>query len=121
MSFHPLGFTALLISLTTPLAAQQSVSRAQAVAAALASEPRLSLARADTLEARAYLPPGQAFPNPTLLRSYTQDYPQKHLSLELPIDLPWIRAPRIGAAHAARQAAGYRFEFEQANVKFDAE
>src|SRR5207245_153672 len=38
---------------------------------------------------------------------------------DLPLDLPWLRSPRIGAAEAARDAARYRFAFERAAIRFD--
>jgi outer membrane protein, heavy metal efflux system len=38
---------------------------------------------------------------------------------ELPLDLPWLRAPRIGAADAARDAARYQFAFDRAGILFD--
>ena len=38
---------------------------------------------------------------------------------DLPLDLPWLRAARIGAAAAARDAARYGFAFERAAIRFD--
>ena len=38
---------------------------------------------------------------------------------DLPLDLPWIRSARIGAAASARDAARYGFAFERAAIRFD--
>ncbi len=38
---------------------------------------------------------------------------------DLPLDLPWIRSARIGAAASARDAARYNFAFERAAIRFD--
>ena len=61
----------------------------------------------------------RAFPNPTLSGSYSKDPPNYHALAELPLDLPWLRAPRIGAAEAARDAARHQFTFDQAAIRFD--
>ncbi len=114
-----------LVSLLTPvlfpfvLVAQQQVTRADAVAAALARGARVALARADTINALGAVRAARAFPNPTLSGSYTKDTPNYHALGDLPLDLPWLRAPRIGAAEAARDAARYQFAFDRAAVVFD--
>src|SRR6266481_5149369 len=98
-----------LVSSLTPvlfpfaLVAQQQVTRADAVAAALA--------RADTTAALGASRAARAFPNPTVSGSYTKDTPNYHALGELPLDLPWLRGARIGAAESARDAARYRFAF----------
>jgi len=114
-----------LVSLLTPvlfpfvLVAQQQVTRADAVAAALARGARVALARADTTAALGAVRAARAFPNPTISGSYTKDTPNYHALGDLPLDLPWLRAPRIGAAEAARDAARYQFAFDRAAVVFD--
>jgi len=101
--------------------AQQPVTRAQAVAAALARGPRIALAAPDTAAARAGLIAARAFENPTVSASYSKDIPQYHASVDLPLDLPWIRSARIRVAAEARTSARLRFAFEAAGARFDAE
>ena len=101
------------------LAAQQQVTRADAVAAALARGARVALGRADTTAALGAARAARAFPNPTVSGSYSKDTPNYHALGDLPLDLPWLRSPRIGAAESARDAARYRFTFERAAIRFD--
>jgi len=114
-----------LVSALTPvlfpfvLVAQQQVTRADAVAAALARGARVALARADTTAALGAARAARAFPNPTVSGSYSKDTPNYHALGDLPLDLPWLRSPRIGAAESARDAARYRFAFERAAIRFD--
>ncbi|PYP15677.1 MAG: hypothetical protein DMD54_11565 [Gemmatimonadetes bacterium] len=101
------------------LCAQQPVSRADAVAAALARGARIAVGRADTTAALGGVRTARAFPNPTFSGSYTKDPPNYHALADLPLDMPWLRSPRIGAAEAARDAARYQFAFERAAIRFD--
>src|ERR1043165_8243245 len=101
------------------LSIQQPVTRADAVAAALTRGARVALGRADTTAALGAVRTARAFPNPTLAGSYTKDVPNYHALGELPLDLPWLRAPRIGAAEATRDAARYQFAFDRAAIQFD--
>jgi outer membrane protein, heavy metal efflux system len=101
------------------LKAQEPMTRAQAVAAALARGARAALGRADTAAARGLARSARAFPNPVLSTGYTKDAPQYHAILDLPLDLPWLRAPRIGAAESARAAARHGFAFERAAIRFE--
>jgi len=101
------------------LAAQQPVTRADAVAAALARGARVALGRADTTAALGAARAARAFPNPTVSGTYSKDTPNYHALGDLPLDLPWLRSPRIGAAESARDAARYRFAFERAAIRFD--
>jgi cobalt-zinc-cadmium efflux system outer membrane protein len=101
------------------LSAQQPVTRAEAVAAALTRGARVALGRADTVAARGAVRTARAFPNPTISASYSRDLPNYHALAELPLDLPWLRAPRIGATESARDATRYRFAFERAAIRFD--
>src|SRR4051794_34192510 len=101
------------------LTAQQPVSRADAVAAALARGARIALSRADTLAALGAARTARAFPNPTISGSYTKDTPNYHALADLPLDLPWLRSPRIGAAEASREAARYQFAYDRAGIAFD--
>src|SRR5216110_407449 len=101
------------------LAAQHAVTRADAVAAALAGGARAAIGRADTTAALGAVRTARAFPNPTFSGSYTKDPPNYHALADLPLDMPWLRSPRIGAAEAARDAARYQFAFERAAIRFD--
>lgn len=101
--------------------AQRPVSRAQAVEAAVTVGPRLAVAQADTAVALAALITARALPNPTLAASYTKDPPPYHSTLEIPIDFPWLRGPRIGSASAARTAAQYHYTFQRAVAALDAD
>src|SRR5437773_3347148 len=115
--------TLALLSAAGPpwLAAQQPVTRAQAEAAALARGARVALARADTAAALGAARAARAFPNPALSAGYTKDLPQYHAAVGLPLDLPWLRSARIGAAESARTAVRYTFAFERATIRFDVE
>src|SRR5882762_3496367 len=119
----PLTALAFAILVFSPprLPAQQPVTRAQAVAAALARGARAALGRADTTAARGVVRAARAFPNPSLSTSYTKDVPQYHAAVDLPLDLPWLRGARVGAAESARDAARYGFAFERAAIRFDVE
>jgi cobalt-zinc-cadmium efflux system outer membrane protein len=103
------------------LCAQQPVTRAQAISAALAHGPRLPLAAADTAAAHAALVGARQFANPTLTASYSKDVPQHHVLLDVPLDFPWLRRARVGGASAFNDAARARFALERAAVTFDAE
>ena len=104
---------------TTPLAAQQPITRAQAVAAALARGARAALGRADTAAAAGVLRGAGLYPNPLVSATYTKDVPHYHVVADVPLDLPWLRSARIGAAAAARDAARFGFAFERAVIRFD--
>ena len=113
---------ALLVARAT--AAQQpanQVSRADAMAVAAARGPRLAIARADTLATSALLQTARQWQNPSLSASYSKSVPQYHYAVELPLDLPYQRRPRIGSATAAQRAARYRFAWEQASVTMEAD
>src|SRR5216110_2022261 len=101
------------------LAAQHAVTRADAVAAAISGGARAAIGRADTTAALGAVRTARAFPNPTVSGSYTKDPPNYHALGDLPLDVPWVRAPRIGAAEAARDAARNQFAFDRAAIVFD--
>src|SRR5437773_4371224 len=100
---------------------QRPVTRAEAVNAAVTVGPRLAVAQADTAVALAALITARALPNPTLAASYTKDPPPYHSTLELPVDFPWLRGPRVGSAIAARTAAQYHYSFQHAAAALDAD
>jgi len=110
---------AFCVACPAALAAQQVVTRAEAVAAALAGGARAAIGRADTTAALGAVRTARAFPNPTVSGSYTKDPPNYHALGDLPLDVPWVRAPRIGAAEAARDAARNQFAFDRAAIVFD--
>src|SRR6266699_2979688 len=103
------------------LVAQQPVTRAQAVEAALVRGARAALGRADTAFSAGALRTARALPNPTLSGTYTKDVPHYHYVADLALDLPWLRSARVGAAASARDAARYGFAFERAAIRFDAD
>ncbi|MFI5245699.1 MAG: TolC family protein, partial [Gemmatimonadales bacterium] len=112
---------AVFIATAGTSGAQRAVSRADVVAAALARGPRILFARADSASARAGLAIARQFENPQLSLSYTKDSPQQHVLMNVPLDYPWLRNVRIGAATSGLGAARFRFEFEHAAVSFEAD
>ena len=101
------------------LAAQRSITRAQAVEAALARGARAAFGRADLAAATGALHGARLYPNPSLAATYTKDVPHYHVIADLALELPWIRAARIDAAASARDAVHYGVAFERAAIRFD--
>jgi cobalt-zinc-cadmium efflux system outer membrane protein len=95
------------------------LTRADAIAAALASGARLRLARADSSAAGATLQLARQFENPVLGFQHTGSTPREHYTLDVPVDLPWIRSARVGVAQAAVVAADKRYRFEREAVAYD--
>jgi cobalt-zinc-cadmium efflux system outer membrane protein len=114
-------FGAAALTIPSQTAAQRPVTRREAIEAALAAGPRVALAAPDTAIARGDVLAARAYPNPVAGASYTKDSPQRHVTLDLPLDFPWLRGPRIGAAEAGRTASRLRFAFEREGARFDAE
>jgi cobalt-zinc-cadmium efflux system outer membrane protein len=112
---------AIALAWSVDAGAQRPVTRVEVVDAAVRVGPRLAAAQADTAVALAGLISARALPNPTLAASYTKDPPPYHSTLELPIDFPWLRGPRVGSASAARTAAQYRYTFQRAAAALDAD
>src|SRR5579872_3368560 len=112
---------AMLAAAAGTMFAQRPVTRGDVVAAALAHGPRIAFARADSTTARAGLGIAKQYDNPTFSLGYSKSVPQQHISMDVPLDYPWLRRVRIGAAAAGLGAARYRFDFERAGVEFDAE
>lgn len=94
-------------------------TRAQAIAVALAHNPRLTAARADSAAAAARVTTAGAIPDPILSLSYSKSTPQYHVTAELPIDQLWLRGIRVRAAQASELAARYRLRFEIASITVD--
>jgi cobalt-zinc-cadmium efflux system outer membrane protein len=115
---------ALVIVVTSAAVGQATdarpLTRAEAVASALASGVRLRLARADTAVAFAELLSARAFQNPNLISEYTKSTPQLHFTAELPFDYT-LRNTRVRVAQAARESARYKFEFDRAVIALDAD
>ena len=76
---------------------------------------------ADTMAAAAQLQSARAWQNPALGASYSKDAPQYHYTLDIPLDLPYQRRPRIASASASQRAARYRHALEQAMVAMEAD
>jgi len=106
---------ALLLTLLagTPLSAQRPVTRREAIETALASSPRIALARADSAVAHARARTARAYPNPSVSGSYSKSTPQGHIVFDLPIESPRLRGARIGAASASTRAARLQFLSER--------
>jgi cobalt-zinc-cadmium efflux system outer membrane protein len=103
------------------LSAQQPVTRAEAIAAALERGARAAFGRADTAAAAGALHGARLYPNPAVSASYTKDVPHYHVLANIPLDLPWLRSARIGAARSARDAARYSFAFERLAIQYAAD
>lgn len=118
----------LVLAALLPLAAirpaagqARPVSRTDVLASALANGPRARLARADSGTAAAALTLAREWANPVVGFQYTEDTPRHHYTVDLPLDLPWLRSARIGSARAGRDAALHRYAFERAAIAFDAD
>src|ERR1035437_7024943 len=109
---------ALLIATAGTVRAQRAVTRADVVAAALARGPRIVFARADSTAAHAGLSIASQFENPIFGLSYSKSVPQQHFAVDVPLDYPWLRKARVGAAASGLGAARHRFDFEPAAVTF---
>jgi len=125
-SLSRLAVAALTLGAIAPVMAAraqppQRVSRAEVVAQAVSRGSRLAIARADSTFARAMLGLARQYENPAFGLSYTKDTPQHHMGLDLPLDLPWMRTPRIGSARFSLDAATHRYAFEREAVVFDAD
>lgn len=95
------------------------ITRDAAVAAALTSGGTAALGRLDLAAAHADLAIARSFPNPVLSASYTQSAPQLHATLDLPLDLPWFRALRVGAARASADAMRLGTALTMAVIRYE--
>lgn len=122
MNFGTAAMAAALLAVAAGSAdGQRAMTRADVVAAALARGPRITFARADSAAASAVLTIARQFENPALSLTYSKSVPQQHFIMDVPLDYPWLRRARVGAANAGLGAARYRFEFERAATAFDAD
>ncbi|MEO6446786.1 MAG: TolC family protein [Gemmatimonadaceae bacterium] len=97
---------------------RQPVTRAVAIATALARAPGLALARANSSSASALLARAREIENPSFSAGYTKSAPQQHVSLDIPVELPWVRRPRVLGAESAVLAAAQRFRFQREFIAF---
>jgi cobalt-zinc-cadmium efflux system outer membrane protein len=104
-----------------PAAAQQPVTRADVVAAALSRGARALIGLADTAAASADVRAARLYPNPSLAGGYSKDPPHYHVLADVPLDLPWLRSARIGSARSSEEAARLGFAFERAAIRFEAD
>ena len=111
----------VLVAAPSLLAQPQRLTRAAAIDAAVSRGARLAFAAADTNVARALGLSARAFPHPTFGAAYSKDTPQYHLTVDLPVDYPWLRDTRVKVATATQQASRYRFRFERAAAALDAD
>jgi len=99
----------------------QPLTRSEAVARVLGRSPRGTVLAADTLAASGRLASARAYPNPTLTATYSKSAPQKHLILDVPLDLPYVRGPRVRAARAGARQAQLTFLASRAALALDAD
>lgn len=112
----------VLMVMSAPLALNaQVLTREAAIQSAMTRGGRLGIAAADTSVAFAQLLAARALQNPAFAATYSKSVPQLHFTVELPIDMPYLRSARIGAAQAALRASGYRYRFERAAAVLDAD
>ena len=110
--------SAIAVLLPVPrLQAQQVLTRAEAIQAALGSSVLVSAIGADTMAAAARLRTALEYPNPTFTASYSRAVPQNHFSVEFPLDLPNVRGARVAAAKAARTSARFSFLAARASIE----
>lgn len=116
-----LGGSLALVWAPATLAAQalRSLSRAEAVQAGLARAPRFRLAQGDTALAGARLLDSRLFPDLSVSLGYSRSAPRYHVSLDLPLDPPWLRSKRIEAADFSRAGSRWRLAFERAATALD--
>ncbi len=110
-----------LLLVSASAGAQQPLTRADAVAAAVARGARVALARADTAASAATLAAARMLQNPTASASYSKSAPQYHASLDLPLDFLWLNGVRAAAAREALAAARFRFALERATAQYEAD
>jgi cobalt-zinc-cadmium efflux system outer membrane protein len=99
----------------------QPLSREAAINASVARGGRAALAAADTASAKAQLLGARALENPAFNATWSKSAPQLHFSLEMPVPFPGGRRLRINSAQASVRAAGYRYQFERAAARLDAD
>lgn len=114
------GAMVLLAAAVLP-AQERALSRTDVIAAVVARGPRLALAKSDSAFAEAGVALARQFENPVFGFQRTESTPTEHYTIDVPIDLPWLRSPRVGSANAALDAAVQRFAFERAAIAYTAD
>jgi len=102
-----------------PHAPTRSITRDEAIAIAVATSTRHTIARSDSAAAAAQLRGARQYENPMLSSSYTGAAPQVHVLVDIPVDWPGQRTPRIDAARAQLKAAVVRLDLADGLVAFD--
>ncbi len=100
---------------------QVSLTRAQAVQGALERGTRVAVAAADTAVAAAQVVVARVYPDPSLTATYSKAVPTQHYSVDVPLDFPGLRQPRIQSAELELDAARLRFRLARATVALDAD
>ncbi|MGI8498618.1 MAG: TolC family protein [Gemmatimonadaceae bacterium] len=113
------GAVALCLSVGRAVQGQPAVTLRQAVDSALIHGARAAVAGADLAASLAQLRMARALPNPTATASYTKATPQYHAAIELPVEYPWLRSARIGAARSSVQSSRYTVTLERARIRHD--
>jgi outer membrane protein, heavy metal efflux system len=98
-----------------------ALTRAGAIDAAERQGLRGAFAREDSLAAHAELDAARGYPNPAANLTYSRAVPLYHGVLSLPVDYPWVRGARVRAAELGLRSAAYRYAFERALVRYDAD
>jgi len=98
-----------------------ALTRADAIRLARDAGTWRGVARADTSAAAAHLVTAGAWANPTVSASYTKSTPQYHMTLDLPVDYPWVRGTRIRSARSALQASRFRYAAEAVRAELNAD
>jgi hypothetical protein len=96
------------------------VTRAEAVAVAVAQGPRVALARSDAAAAMASVSRARQWENPSFAFDYTKDAPRQHYSLGIPLPFP-SRGARIDIANLGLTSATQRLAYELEAVAYDAD
>lgn len=102
-----------------PHASVSIVSRGEAILFAIQHSPRERLFRADSAAAAAELALARQFDNPTVSAAYSKSEPQAHFALDIPIDWPRARQPRINAARSNAMVATMRNIFGRRALELD--
>ncbi|HXC25873.1 MAG TPA: TolC family protein [Gemmatimonadaceae bacterium] len=118
-SFSVSAAVVLWLAVVSPLSAQPTLTRAEAIRIALDHSSRAAVLASDTTAANAQLRAAHEYPNPTMTVGYSKSVPQNHLSVEVPIELPAVRRARIRAAAATRTSAHHTFLAGRAAIELD--
>ena len=104
----------------TVSAQARPVTRAEAVAVAVAQGPRIALAHSDAAAAMASVSRARHWENPSFAFDYTKDAPRQHYSLGIPLPFP-SRGARIDIANLGLTSATQRLAYEREAVAYAAD